>query len=89
MMISKIWNRLFKSNKIQTSATLYDYLILKAEQESKSNRDKINWEVYNQLKELECDFMWNFAGDTVKPVWLADNPNSDKIRVLANRLQRL
>ena len=87
-MLSKIWE-LFKPNKIQTSATPYDYLILKAEQESKSNRDKINWEVYNQLKALECDFMWNFAGDKVKPVWLADNPNSDKIRLLANRLQRI
>lgn len=89
MMISKIWNRLFKSNKVKTSATLYNYLILKTEQESKSNRNKINWEVYNQLKELECDFIWNFAGDIVKPLWLADNPNSDKIRVLANRLQRV
>ena len=64
------------------------YLILKTEQESKSNRSKINWKVYNQLKDLDCDFMWNFAGDKVKPIWLADNPNSDKIKVLANRLQR-
>ena len=64
-----------------------DYLILKLEKESKLNRSKINWEVYNQLKELDCDFMWNFAGDKVKSVWLADNPNSDRIKVLANRLQ--
>lgn len=32
------------------------------------NRRKINWEAYNQLKELDCDFMWNFSGDKVKSV---------------------
>jgi hypothetical protein len=58
-----------------------------AREEYRLNRSKINWEVYDKLKELECDFIWNFAGDIVKPVWLADNPNIEKIKRLAYELQ--
>jgi hypothetical protein len=87
-MISKIWKKLFKPKTVETSATPYDYIILKHEQEYKVNRSKINWEVYDKLKKLDCDFLWNHAGDKVKPIWLADNPNIKKIERLAYKLQR-
>lgn len=85
-MISKIWKKLFKSKTAESSVTPYNWMILKHEQEYKLNRSKINGEVYNKLKELDCGFLWNHVEDKVKPIWLADNPNIKNIERLAYKL---
>lgn len=87
-MISKIWRKLFKSKTAESSVTPYDWMILKHEQEYKANRSKINWKVYDRLKELDCIFLWSFAGDKVRVICEADNPNKEEIERLAYKLQR-